>query len=147
MLRQLPDSSAGRTVGVRAALQSGAGDICAAAHASGAWVHVDGAFGLWAAASPKLAPLAAGAAAADSWATDAHKWLNVPYDSGYVFCAHPQAHHAAMSMTAAYLVGGDEHRSPSDFVPESSRRLAAQLPTTTAWARLPAMSWRNMRRS
>src|SRR5690606_15093413 len=69
-----------------------------------AWLHVDGAFGLWAGASAKLRPLVAGIERADSWATDAHKWLNVPYDSGIVICAHPSAHRAALSATAAYLV-------------------------------------------
>ena len=96
----------------------------AVAHEHGAWVHVDGAFGLWAAASPRTRHLTAGIETADSWATDGHKWLNVPYDSGYVFCAHPEAHAAAMSFTAAYLTGQGQAgvRSPSDFVPESSRR-------------------------
>jgi len=97
---------------------------CEAAHRHGAWVHVDGAFGLWAAASPSLEHLVAGHEAADSWAVDGHKWLNVPYDTGFVFCADPQAHAASMSYTAAYLVGQGEGlvRAPSDFVPESSRR-------------------------
>jgi len=75
------------------------------AHDHGAWVHVDGAFGLWAAASPTTRHLVAGVELADSWATDGHKWLNVPYDSGYAFCAHPKAHAAAMSYSAAYLMG------------------------------------------
>jgi glutamate/tyrosine decarboxylase-like PLP-dependent enzyme len=99
------------------------GEICAAAHAAGAWVHVDGAFGLWAAASPRLRPLVAGVEQADSWATDAHKWLNVPYDSGIVFCAHPDAHRAAMGVQASYLIhaAGDE-RDQVDFNPEFSRR-------------------------
>ncbi|MFC3451344.1 pyridoxal phosphate-dependent decarboxylase family protein [Amycolatopsis speibonae] len=94
------------------------------AHRHGAWVHVDGAFGLWAAAAPALRRLTAGLETADSWAVDGHKWLNVPYDSGYAFCAHPESHVAAMSLTAAYLTGqGDGGvRAPSDFVPESSRR-------------------------
>jgi glutamate/tyrosine decarboxylase-like PLP-dependent enzyme len=94
------------------------------AHARGGWVHVDGAFGLWAAASPRTRPLVGGLAAADSWACDGHKWLNVPYDSGYAFCAHPEAHAAAMAYAAAYLVGQGEGpvRNPSAFVPESSRR-------------------------
>ncbi len=97
---------------------------CAAARDAGAWVHVDGAFGLWAAANPATAHLVAGLSAADSWACDGHKWLNVPYDSGYVFCAHPEAHVAAMALTASYLVGSGEPgpRNPSDYVPESSRR-------------------------
>jgi glutamate/tyrosine decarboxylase-like PLP-dependent enzyme len=76
----------------------------AAAHEHGAWAHVDGAFGLWAAASPATRPLVAGIETADSWGTDGHKWLNVPYDSGYAFCAHPDAHAAAMAYTAAYLM-------------------------------------------
>jgi glutamate/tyrosine decarboxylase-like PLP-dependent enzyme len=94
------------------------------AHRVGAWVHVDGAFGLWAAASPATRPLVVGLAGADSWATDGHKWLNVPYDSGYVFCADPAAHRGAMAFTAAYLTGHGEGelRAPSDYVPESSRR-------------------------
>ena len=97
---------------------------CRIAHDHDAWVHVDGAFGLWAAASPTTRHLVAGAELADSWATDGHKWLNVPYDSGFVFCAHPDTHAAAMSFTAAYLTGhgGGQVRAPSDFVPESSRR-------------------------
>jgi glutamate/tyrosine decarboxylase-like PLP-dependent enzyme len=97
---------------------------CEAAHRHGAWVHVDGAFGLWAAASPSLAHRVAGLDAADSWVVDGHKWLNLPYDTGFAFCADPQAHAASMSYTAAYLVGQGEGlvRAPSDFVPESSRR-------------------------
>ena len=96
----------------------------AVAHDSGAWVHVDGAFGLWAAASAATRHLVAGIELADSWGCDGHKWLNVPYDSGYVFCAHPDAHAAAMAYTAAYLAspGTDALRGPGDFVPESSRR-------------------------
>jgi len=96
----------------------------AAAHEHGAWAHVDGAFGLWAAASPATRHLVAGIETADSWGTDGHKWLNVPYDSGYAFCAHPEAHAAAMAYTAAYLVGGSPPtvRSPGDYVLESSRR-------------------------
>jgi glutamate/tyrosine decarboxylase-like PLP-dependent enzyme len=97
--------------------------ICGLAHAHDAWVHVDGAFGLWAAASPALRPLVAGLDSADSWATDAHKWLNVPYDSGLVFVAHPEAHRAAMRKTAGYFP--DERPGERDgdaFVPEGSRR-------------------------
>lgn len=96
----------------------------AIAHAHGAWVHVDGAFGLWAAANPATRSLVDGIERLDSWALDGHKWLNVPYDSGYVFCAHPRAHAAAMAHSAAYLTGQGEGglRSPGDFVMESSRR-------------------------
>jgi glutamate/tyrosine decarboxylase-like PLP-dependent enzyme len=98
-------------------------EICEIAHRHGAWVHVDGAFGLWAAASPRLRPLLTGVELADSWATDAHKWLNVPYDSGLAFCAHPDAHRAAMGIRAGYLMhsaGGE--RDPLDYNPEHSRR-------------------------
>jgi glutamate/tyrosine decarboxylase-like PLP-dependent enzyme len=99
------------------------GEICELAHRAGAWVHVDGAFGMWAAASPRLRPLLAGVELADSWATDAHKWLNVPYDSGLVFCAHPQAHRAAMGIRAGYLIHGDaDERDALDYNPEFSRR-------------------------
>ncbi len=94
------------------------------AHRHGAWAHVDGAFGLWAAANPSTRHLLAGVEAADSWGTDGHKWLNVPYDSGYSFCADPAAHRAAMAYSAAYLTGHGEGgtRAPSDYVLESSRR-------------------------
>jgi len=108
-------------------VNSGASDpfqeIIAIARARGAWVHVDGAFGLWAAASPELRHEVAGVETADSWATDAHKWLNVPYDSGVAMVADAGAHRAAMSMTAAYLArADDDERSNSDWVPEASRR-------------------------
>jgi glutamate/tyrosine decarboxylase-like PLP-dependent enzyme len=96
-------------------------DICRRAHAQGAWVHVDGAFGMWAAAAPAYAHLARGIEDADSWATDAHKWLNVPYDSGLVFTRDPTALRAAMSVGAAYLVQ-DEDRVPYHYTPEFSRR-------------------------
>ena len=95
---------------------------CDVAREHGGWVHVDGAFGLWAAASTATAALVDGIELADSWACDGHKWLNVPYDAGFVFCAHPAAHVAAASYTAAYLVGSGVVPSPSDFVLESSRR-------------------------
>ncbi len=91
--------------------------------ANGGWLHVDGAFGLWASADPARRHLLAGVERADSWTTDAHKWLNVPYDSGLVFCARPAAHHAAMTLGAAYYVetaGGE--RDPYNWVAESSRR-------------------------
>jgi glutamate/tyrosine decarboxylase-like PLP-dependent enzyme len=99
------------------------GEICDVAHRHGAWVHVDGAFGLWAAASPRLRPLVDGVGRADSWATDAHKWLNVPYDCGLVFCAHPAAHRAAMGARAGYLVhGASGERDALEWNPEHSRR-------------------------
>jgi glutamate/tyrosine decarboxylase-like PLP-dependent enzyme len=88
-----------------------------------AWVHVDGAFGLWAAASPRYAHLTRGVELADSWGTDAHKWLNVPYDSGLTFCRDASAHAAAMSYVAAYLTGsGGTDHVLGDVTPESSRR-------------------------
>jgi glutamate/tyrosine decarboxylase-like PLP-dependent enzyme len=99
-------------------------EIADAARAAGAWLHVDGAFGLWAATSPGLAHLVAGSERADSWATDAHKWLNVPYDCGLVFCAHPDAHRAAISVHAEYLIHGEAGalRDQVDWTPEFSRR-------------------------
>src|SRR4030095_14833093 len=76
-----------------------------AARAVGAWVHVDGAFGLWAAASPRTAALVRGVELAASRECDGHKWLNVPYDAAFAFCAHPEVHATAMTYTAAYLTG------------------------------------------
>jgi len=97
-------------------------EICERAHDAGAWVHVDGAFGLWASAAPSLAHLTNGVEEADSWATDAHKWLNVPYDSGLAFVRDSEALRAAMAVTAEYLPTSTAHRNPSDFTPELSRR-------------------------
>jgi glutamate/tyrosine decarboxylase-like PLP-dependent enzyme len=102
-------------------------DLQAAADASeaaGAWLHVDGAIGLWAAASPSLRHLVAGVERADSWVTDAHKLLNVPFDSGIAFCAHPGPHRAALGVRSAYLVHADAGtaRDAMDFGPEHSRR-------------------------
>ena len=99
-------------------------EVCDLAHAARAWVHVDGAVGLWAAASTECRHLVEGLDGADSWATDAHKWLNVPYDSGLVFCAHPESHKAAMSVHADYLIhaADDRERDPMDWNPEFSRR-------------------------
>lgn len=91
------------------------------AKAAGAWVHVDGAFGLWAAAAPERADLIRGMSDADSWSIDAHKWLNVPYDSGIAFVRDPQQLYAALSTNAAYLVQ-DETRDPKDYTPDFSRR-------------------------
>jgi glutamate/tyrosine decarboxylase-like PLP-dependent enzyme len=93
------------------------------ARSHGAWIHVDGAFGLWAAASPRYAHLTRGVELADSWGTDAHKWLNVPYDSGLAFCRDAVAHASAMSYSAAYLAGsGGPDHVLGDVTPESSRR-------------------------
>ena len=96
--------------------------LIAAAKDSSAWVHVDGAFGLWAAAAPSRAHLTAGIARADSWATDAHKWLNVPYDCGLAFVRDPDALRGAMAISAEYLPTDSPQRNPSDFTPELSRR-------------------------
>jgi glutamate/tyrosine decarboxylase-like PLP-dependent enzyme len=96
-------------------------EICERAHSRGAWVHVDGAFGMWAAAAPSRAHLARGIEAADSWATDAHKWLNVPYDSGMVFTREAGSLRAAMSVGGAYLAQ-EEDRVPYQYTPEFSRR-------------------------
>jgi glutamate/tyrosine decarboxylase-like PLP-dependent enzyme len=101
------------------------GEVCELSHNIGAWVLVDGAFGMWAAASPTLRPLIDGVDRADSWATDVHKWLNVPYDSGLAFCAHPASHRRAISVHADYLVHADPDTGPRDQVdwgPEFSRR-------------------------
>ncbi|KAB2966118.1 MAG: aspartate aminotransferase family protein, partial [Thermoanaerobaculia bacterium] len=98
-------------------------EIADLARACGAWLHVDGAFGLWAGASRALRPLLSGVERADSWATDAHKWLNVPYDSGLVFCAHPGAHRGALTATASYLEQTEgRERDPFEWTPEFSRR-------------------------
>jgi len=96
-------------------------DICARAHEAGAWVHVDGAFGLWAAVSPRYAHLTEGFDLADSWAIDCHKWLNVPYDSGVAVVRDPQHLSNALALSAAYLQTS-EVRQPSHYTPESSRR-------------------------
>ncbi len=96
-------------------------EICAAAREVGAWVHVDGAFGMWAAAAPARAHLVAGVADADSWATDAHKWLNVPYDSGLAFVREAEHLRSAMALTASYLPVGAQ-REPFHYTPELSRR-------------------------
>jgi glutamate/tyrosine decarboxylase-like PLP-dependent enzyme len=92
------------------------------AREAGAWVHVDGAMGLWCNAVPELRHLLAGAEQADSWATDGHKWLNVPYDCGYAFVAHPEHHRAGMQHRASYLAYAEEARDELDWNPEHSRR-------------------------
>jgi glutamate/tyrosine decarboxylase-like PLP-dependent enzyme len=104
------------------------------ARAAGAWVHVDGAFGLWARATPGRAALARGVEGADSWATDLHKWLNVPYDSGVALVRDESALRAAMSMSAAYLPAGSL-RDPAEYTPELSRRARG----VEAWAALRAL--------
>jgi glutamate/tyrosine decarboxylase-like PLP-dependent enzyme len=104
------------------------------ARAASAWVHVDGAFGLWAAAGPRYRHLVEGIAEADSWATDAHKWLNVPYDSGLAFVRSSEHLRGAMSLSAAYLPQGDR-REPSQYVPELSRRARA----VDIWAALRSL--------
>ena len=109
-------------------------DLVAAAHEAGAWVHVDGAFGLWAAAAPARAHLVRGIGAADSWATDAHKWLNVPYDCGLAFVRDPEPLRAAMGVTAAYLPDSMMRESAA-HTPELSRRARG----VEVWAVLRAL--------
>ena len=109
-------------------------EIAAQAHESGAWVHVDGAFGLWAAVAPGRAHLVRGVGSADSWATDAHKWLNVPYDSGLAFVRDPGPLRAAMGITAAYLPDS-MMREPAAHAPELSRRARG----VEVWAVLRAL--------
>ncbi|MGH7618303.1 MAG: pyridoxal phosphate-dependent decarboxylase family protein [Gemmatimonadaceae bacterium] len=109
--------------------------ICETARESGAWVHVDGAFGLWARVAPTRAYLADGIELADSWATDGHKWLNVPYDSGLAFVRDCEALQSAMSIHAEYLPTVSEHRNPSDFTPELSRRARG----VDVWAALKSL--------
>lgn len=111
------------------------GEICSRVGGTGAWVHVDGAFGLWVLASPALRSLAAGVEKADSWATDAHKWLNVPYDSGLAFVRDAEPLRAAMAITAEYLPPAGTQRNPSDFAPELSRRARG----VDVWAALKSL--------
>jgi len=98
-----------------------AAEICARAHQAGAWVHVDGAFGLWAAAAPHRSYLMKGVCEADSWGTDCHKWLNVPYDCGVAFVRDAESLRDAMIVSAAYLHTGNK-REPAHYSPEASRR-------------------------
>lgn len=97
-------------------------EVCDLAHAFNAWVHIDGAFGLWVATSPRYRHLVKGIEKADSWATDAHKWLNVPYDSGIAFVADPESHKIAMTIPAAYKVEVEDVRDQFEWGPEWSRR-------------------------
>lgn len=106
-------------------------DLIPVARRHGAWTHIDGAFGLWASASPAYRHLMRGAERADSWATDGHKWLNVPYDCGYAFVADAEAHRASMSHRAPYLVHDADARDQIDWNPEWSRR-GRGLPTYAA---------------
>jgi glutamate/tyrosine decarboxylase-like PLP-dependent enzyme len=115
------------------------GEIVARLRGTGAWIHVDGAFGLWAAASPAKRTLARGIDLADSLASDAHKWLNVPYDNGLVFVRDRRALNAAMSVSAAYLIEGHT-RDPQSFVPEISRRARA----IEVWAALRSLGRRGL---
>jgi glutamate/tyrosine decarboxylase-like PLP-dependent enzyme len=114
-------------------------EICAKAHAKDAWVHVDGAFGLWARSAPNYAHLAKGLDQADSLATDCHKWLNVPYDSGLAFVREAKHLQAAMSARAAYLIQGDE-REPWHYTPEASRRARG----AEVWAALRSLGRRGL---
>ncbi|MGB5629123.1 MAG: pyridoxal-dependent decarboxylase [Woeseiaceae bacterium] len=139
-VRQIPEISGPAIVCTQAGnINTGGfdpvGDICDAVKGTGAWVHVDGAFGLWAAASPDLAHLCNGFQAADSWATDAHKWLNVPYDCGIAFVRDAAALKSAMSITADYLITKTESRNPSDYTPELSRRARG----VDVWAALKSL--------
>jgi glutamate/tyrosine decarboxylase-like PLP-dependent enzyme len=110
-------------------------EIYEAAHSAGAWVHVDGAFGLWAMAVPSMQKLTMGMDKADSWATDFHKWLNVPYDSGLALVRDSDALCHAMAVTAEYLPTSSPYRNPSDFVPELSRRARG----VEVWAALQSL--------
>jgi glutamate/tyrosine decarboxylase-like PLP-dependent enzyme len=137
----LPDLDANTIVCTQAGnVNSGAFDplqaICEKAREAGAWVHVDGAFGLWAAAAPQRAHLTAGIEEADSWATDAHKWLNVPYDCGIVFCREPDQLRKVMSLDpAAYI---DEARGPAD--PDSySLQMSRRARGVEVWAALRSL--------
>ena len=115
-------------------------DICSRVRPAGAWVHVDGAFGLWAAAVPDMLHLLAGFEEADSWATDAHKWLNVPYDSGVAITRDAAALKAAMAITADYLPTETPSRNPSDYTPELSRRARG----VDIWAALRSLGRRGV---
>jgi glutamate/tyrosine decarboxylase-like PLP-dependent enzyme len=115
-------------------------EIAERAHASGAWIHLDAAFGLWAAASPELSHLVDGIDGVDSIAADLHKWLNVPYDNGIALYRHPEAARRALSITAAYLPGGDA-RQPCDYTPESSRRARG----VETWAALASLGRSGLR--
>lgn len=116
------------------------GEIGETAHQAGAWLHVDGAFGLWARAVPAMNDLVSGIEQADSWATDFHKWLNVPYDSGLALVRDADALRAAMAISAEYLPAGSALRNPADYVPELSRRARG----VEVWAALHALGRRGV---
>jgi glutamate/tyrosine decarboxylase-like PLP-dependent enzyme len=111
------------------------GEIANVCRAHGGWLHVDGAFGLWARAVPELAPIADGADQADSWATDGHKWLQLPFDCGLVFVRDAQAHRRAMTIAASYLPQNESEHDPSLYTPELSRRARG----FAAWAMIRAL--------
>jgi len=115
-------------------------EVCARAKDAGAWVHVDGAFGLWAAASPRYAHLLEGAAAADSWAIDCHKWLNVPYDSGLAVVRNAEHLRNAMAVGASYLQTNSQ-REPCHYTPELSRRARG----IEMWAALKSLGRQGLR--
>ncbi|HUQ51725.1 MAG TPA: pyridoxal-dependent decarboxylase [Gammaproteobacteria bacterium] len=142
---ELPRISGPTIVCVQAGnVNSGAFDpvaqVCDGVHEGGAWVHVDGAFGLWAKASPRYAHLVHGIERADSWSTDAHKWLNVPYDCGIALVRDPDALAAAMTIQAAYIPHGDAQRNPFDYTPEFSRRARG----VDVWAALRSLGRRGL---
>jgi glutamate/tyrosine decarboxylase-like PLP-dependent enzyme len=141
LARALAEGPPGPTIVVAQAGQVNTGsidpltDVAAAARAHGAWLHVDGAFGLWVRAVPELAGLAAGAELADSWATDGHKWLQLPYDSGFAIVRDREAHRRAMTIAASYLPENPAEHDPSHYVPELSRRARG----FAAWAVIRAL--------
>lgn len=116
-------------------------EIAEIARQHGAWLHVDGAFGLWAAVSPKLRHFVRGIEKADSWALDAHKWLNVPYDSGIAIVAHPEAHRRAFASSATYLQLSSDRRDANEWTPEFSRRARG----LAVWAAIRALGRRGIR--
>jgi glutamate/tyrosine decarboxylase-like PLP-dependent enzyme len=140
-LAEALEASDGPTIVCLAAgnLHSGAfealGEATALAHQHGAWVHVDGAFGLWAGASPRLRHLVEGYETCDSWATDAHKTLNVPYDCGIAIVANPEALRTALGVSASYLIHASDKGDPLDRVAEMSRRARG----VTVWAALRSL--------
>ncbi|HJR71044.1 MAG TPA: pyridoxal-dependent decarboxylase [Gammaproteobacteria bacterium] len=115
-------------------------EVCECAHEAAAWVHVDGAFGLWAKASPHYAHLLQGMERADSWSTDAHKWLNVPYDCGIALVRDTEALAAAMAIQAAYIPAAQAERNPFDYTPEFSRRARG----VEVWAALRSLGRRGL---